>query len=107
LEGCCSRYHLAKKDEDKYRCQSEAAERFVAEAEADLAGPNSAMLASHKLSSAIAQLHGIPGKKDRRKELQHRLIEVQARISEEMSTFSHKLDLREIAEKAGAKAESW
>ncbi len=91
-------YHLAKKDEDKYRCQSEAAERFVAEAITDLTGSNSAMLAAHKLSSAIAQLHGIPGKRDRRKELQHRLIEVQARIPDEMSTFSHKLDLREIAE---------
>jgi hypothetical protein len=91
-------YHLAKKDEDKYRCQSEAAECFVAEAATDLAGPNSAMLAAHKLSSAIAQLHGIPGKRDRRKELQHRLIEVQARIPEQMSTFSHKLDLRDFAE---------
>ena len=36
-------YHLAKKDEDKYRCQSEAAERFVAEAITDLTGSNSAM----------------------------------------------------------------
>ncbi|MGB6175849.1 MAG: hypothetical protein WBF43_05830 [Methylocella sp.] len=91
-------YHFAKNDEDKYRCQSEAAERLVSDAEADLMGPNSAMLAAHKLSAAIAQLHGIPGKKDRRRELKHRLVDMQARIPEEMSAFSHELDLREIAE---------
>lgn len=92
-------YHLAKKDEDKFRCQSEAAECFVSDAEADSVGPNSAMLAAHKLSAAIAQLHGIPDKKDRRRDLKHRLVDLQARIPEEMSAFSHELDLREIAEK--------
>jgi hypothetical protein len=79
-------YHLARKDEEKYRCQSAATERFVSDAEADLVGPNSAMLAAHKLSAAIA--HGIPGKKDRRRELKHRLVDIQARIPEEMSAFS-------------------
>ncbi len=92
-------YHVAKKDDDKWRCQSEAAERLVSDAEADLVGPNSAMLVAHKLSAAIAQLHGIPGKKDRRRELKHRLVDIQARIPEEMSAFSQELDLREIAEK--------
>jgi hypothetical protein len=92
-------YHVAKRHEDKYRCQSGAAERLAADAEASLAGPNSAMMAVHTLSAAIAQLHGIPGKKDRRRELQHRLIDIQARIPEEMPAFSHELDLREIAEK--------
>lgn len=92
-------YHVAKRDDDKYRCQSEAAERLFADAEIALVGPNSAMMAVHTLSAAIAQLHGIPGKKDRRRELQHRLIDIQARIPEEMPAFSHELDLREIAEK--------
>lgn len=92
-------YHDAKRPEDKYRCQSKAAERLVADAEASLAGPNSAMMAVHTLSAAIAQLHGIPGERDRRRKLQHRLIDVQARIPEEMPAFSHELDLREIAEK--------
>jgi hypothetical protein len=92
-------YHLAKKDDDKWRCQSEAAERLVSDAEADLVRPNSAMLVAHKLSAAIAQLHGIPGKKDRRSELKDWLVDIQARIPEEMSAFSHELDLRELAEK--------
>jgi hypothetical protein len=56
----------------------------------------SAMLASHILAEAIAELHGVPGKKDRRKELRHRLVDVQAGISEEMSAFSHPINLEEL-----------
>lgn len=92
-------YHIAKRDNDKYRCQCEAAERLVSDAETVQAKQNSALLASHTLSAAIAQLHGVPGKKDRRTELRHRLIDIQARIPEEMSPFSHELDLGDIAEK--------
>jgi hypothetical protein len=84
-------YHLAKSDGDKYRCQSAAAEQLVLMAEQPLA-----MLASQMLSEAIAELHGVPGMKDRRKELRHRLIDVQAGISDEMSAFSHPIDLEEI-----------
>jgi hypothetical protein len=86
-------YHFAKSDEDKYRAQSAAAEQFVLMAERQ----PMAMMASSLLSDAISELHGIPGKKDRRKELRHRLIDVQAGISEEMSLFSHPLDLEDIA----------
>jgi hypothetical protein len=57
------------------------------------------MLASHHLSEAIAELHGISGKKDRRTKLRHRLIDIQARIPDEMSSFSHEMDLRELAER--------
>lgn len=92
-------YHLAKKDDDKYRCQSEAAERLVSDAEGVLAKHGSAFIVAHGLSTAIAQLHGIPNKKDRRVELRHRLIDVQAQIPEEMHEFSQKLDLADIAEK--------
>ncbi len=88
-------YHLAKKDDDKNRCLSEAAETLVTEAEAKQA---SAMAAAHFLSAAIAQLHGIPGKRERRTALRHKLIDIQARVPEEMSTFSQQLDLRETAE---------
>jgi len=87
-------YHLAKKDDDAYRCKAAAAECLVAEAE----NTHSALVASHHLSAAIAELHGIPGKKERRTELRHRLIDVQAGISEEMSVFSREVDLREIVE---------
>ncbi|WP_246673517.1 MULTISPECIES: hypothetical protein [unclassified Mesorhizobium] len=56
-------YHLAKMEDEKHLCLSEAAEALVAEAEAK---NGSAMLAAHFMSAAIAQLHGIPGKKDKR-----------------------------------------
>jgi hypothetical protein len=59
----------------------------------------SAMLASHMLAEAIAELHGVPGKKDRRKELRHRLVDVQAGISEEMSAFSHPNNLEELVKR--------
>jgi hypothetical protein len=88
-------YRAAKNDDGAHRSQAEAAECLVSQSEANR---NSAMLASHHLSAAIAQLHGIPGKKDRRTELRHRLIEIQARIPEEMTIFSQEMDLREVAE---------
>lgn len=84
--------HRAKKDDDRYRCQSAAAEQLVSMA-AELP---SAMLAADILAEAIAELHGVPGKKDRRKELRHQLIDVQAGISEEMSAFSHSINIEEI-----------
>jgi hypothetical protein len=99
-------YRLAKNDEEARRSQAEAAEGLVAEAEAALSGQHSAMLASHHLSAAIAELHGIPGKRDRRIELRHRLIDIQARIPEEMSPFSHEMDLRELAEHVEKNIES-
>jgi hypothetical protein len=77
-------YHLARRDDDVHRCQAEAAEQLVAMADRQ---SHSAMMASHFLAEAIAELHGVPGKKDRRKELRHRLIDVQAGISEEMSVL--------------------
>jgi hypothetical protein len=88
-------YQSANMDDDKNRCLAEAAEALVAEAEA---GDCSAMLASHFLSAAIAQLHGVPGKKDRRTALRHRLVDIQSRVPEEMSVFSQELDLREITQ---------
>jgi len=78
---------------DKYRCQTEAAEAMVAEAERLFSGDGvkqaSAMLASHMMSNAIAQLHGVPAAKERRTALRHRLVDVQARIPDEMSVYSH------------------
>lgn len=94
-------YHLAKMEDDKNRCLGEAAEVLVAEAEGK---QGSAMLASHFLSSAIAQLHGIPGKRDRRTALRHKLIDIQARVPEEMTVFSQEIDLRKIVEEVRAAA---
>src|SRR5262249_9715624 len=44
-----------------------------------------------------AELHGVPGKKERRKELRHWLIDVQAGISEEMSPLSQPVNLEDLA----------
>jgi hypothetical protein len=92
-------YSVAKRDDDKHRCLSDAAEHLVLEAESSMKGELSALLAAHTLANAIAQLHGIPDKKERRLELRHRLIDIQSRIPEEMSAFSYELDIREIAQK--------
>jgi hypothetical protein len=94
-------YHYAKDDESKYRCRAAAAEALVTEAEKH----GSAMLASHWLSAAISEYHGIPGKRERRTELRHKLIDVQSGISEEMSSFSHPMDLREIVEQVEKRLE--
>ena len=56
-----------------------------------------ALMASQTLTEAIADLHGVPGKKDRRKELRHRLIDVQPGIADEMSGFTIPTDFEELA----------
>jgi hypothetical protein len=87
-------YHLAKRDSDRYRCQISAAELLAATAEQQ----PMAMMGSHMLSQAIAELHGVPGQKDRRKELRHRLVDVQAGIVDEMSPFAHPIDLTALVQ---------
>jgi hypothetical protein len=88
-------YHYAKSDQDKQRARSGAAEQLVSMAEHQ----PSAMLGSHFLAQAIAELHGLPRKKERRRELNHRLIDIQANISDEMSSFSHPIDFNDSIEK--------
>jgi len=85
-------FHLAKSDSDQHRSQSEAAEQLVR-----MAGQQPmALLNASMLAEAIAELHGVPGKKDRRKELRHRLVDVQAGIADEMSPFRLPINLEEI-----------
>ncbi|UPJ95040.1 DUF4209 domain-containing protein [Bradyrhizobium sp. 172] len=86
-------YHLAKQPDDQHRCQSAAADQFVLMADRQPV----AMMTSSMLANAIAELHGVPGKKDRRKELRHRLIDAQAGIGEEMSGFSIPFNLEDMA----------
>jgi hypothetical protein len=95
-------HHVAKRDVDKHRCLAQAAEAMVAEAHRLLAGQghHAAMLASHELGNAIAQLHGIPAMRERRTQLRHELIDVQARIPEDMSVYAHEWDVTSIAKKA-------
>jgi hypothetical protein len=95
-------YHVAKRDDDKHRCQAEAAEALAAEAEHILAAQSqrqAAMLASHMMSNAIAQLHGVPAAKERRTALRHRLVDIQARVPEEMSVFAVPWDIKGIEAK--------
>ena len=89
-------YRAAKKDAEAARCRAVAAERLVAEADRVLSKQNSAFLASIHLSAAIAELHGIADKKELRLKLRHRLVDVQVRIPDELSSFSHKMDLSEL-----------
>ena len=92
-------YHLSGRPDDQHRCQIAAADCFVAEADAMLARGGRAMIAASSLSRAIAELHGVPGAKEKRKQLRHRLVDVQPGILDEMSSFTHPLDLSEPADK--------
>ncbi len=85
-------YHVAKLDDDKRRCHSTAAELLVKTSRRQ----PSAMLAAHTLTEAIRELHGVPGSKDRRKELRHLLVDVQAGISDEMSPFAIPMNLEDL-----------
>lgn len=87
-------YHVARDDDGNSRCRVAAAETLVANSEQQ----SSATLASHWLGAAIAEYHGLPGTRERRTELRHRLIDVQFGISDEMSTFSQPVDLKAIIE---------
>ena len=86
-------------EDDRNRCRSAASEQMVSMAE----NQPLAMTASSLLSDAIAELHGVPGQKERRKELRHRLIDVQAGILDEMSSSWHPLDLTETVEQTREK----
>lgn len=86
-------FQSAKMPEEKYRCQRQAAECLVADSERH---QSSAMISAHRLSAAIAELRGIPSMKDRRTQLRHRLIDIQSNISDEMTRFSHDLDLSDL-----------
>jgi hypothetical protein len=85
-------FHLSRRESDQHRSQSEAAEQLVR-----MAGQQPlAMLAASMLADAIAELHGVPGKKERRKEFRHRLVDAQSGIADEMSSFTHPINLEEI-----------
>ncbi|AWM04129.2 hypothetical protein CIT40_31605 [Bradyrhizobium amphicarpaeae] len=86
-------YHRAKLDDDTNRCRTAAAELLVAMAKRQ----PSAMLAAHTMTEAIRELHGVPGSKDRRRELRHLLVDIQAGIADEMSPFAIPMNLEQIA----------
>jgi hypothetical protein len=92
-------YHNAEDEPSAHRCLIAASDCLVAQADAALKKQNSAMLAAHWLSMAIAQLHGVPGVRERSTALRHKLVDAQASIRDEMSAFSHPIDLREVIER--------
>jgi len=94
LRLAANAYHRAGSMDDHYRCRLEAVDTRVRMAQQPLGG--SAMMAASLLSDAISELHGIPDVKEKRRELRHRLVDIQTNIGEEMGSFSHEIDLREI-----------
>ncbi len=91
-------YHAAKDETRKHECQAAAAESYVRSADTFVGKPGGAIQASHWLSKAIAQYHGHPDARERRKALKHRLIDVQDDICDDLQTISTPLDFQEIAE---------
>ena len=92
----------ARNSLDKNRCTTAAAEAMVLEAEKFFHSQGGAMLAAHWMGNAIARLHGIPDSKERRKALRHRLIDMQAHIPDEMTTWSHPMDMGDVIEETKA-----
>jgi len=92
LKLAATAYHKGGSMPDHYRCRLEAADTRVRMSQAE----NSAMISASLLADAISELHGIPDVKDRRRELRHQLIDVQANISDELGSFSQEIDLQEI-----------
>lgn len=93
-----ARAHRKEKDTpNDQRCLIAAAETYAANAEGRW---NSAMPQAACLNDAIQALRPIPGTVERRRQLQNRLNEVQPRILDEMSRFSHEQDITDIVEAA-------
>lgn len=79
------------------RCVVNAAECYVAWADAC---KGSAMHESHWLQQAIARLRNIKGSRERRKELQARVVAVQPFIRDEMKVFEAEIDLTDLVDHA-------
>ncbi|MRX37035.1 hypothetical protein IG197_20035 [Aminobacter sp. SR38] len=88
-------YHRAKDSNSSNRCLIEAAETYVADADAR---PDSAFVQTHFLNDAIQALRPLPGTAGRRQALQDRLNSIQPRITDEMSSFSHETNITELVE---------
>ncbi|HEV2570826.1 MAG TPA: hypothetical protein VGU72_03750 [Beijerinckiaceae bacterium] len=90
---CARAYRYAKNSDRQHHANAATAEQLANMAEHQ----PSAILAASLLSEAISTLHGIPDKREYRKALRHRLVDIQAGIADEMSSFSHPLDISKIA----------
>jgi hypothetical protein len=94
--------HIARDVAGENRCAERTAECYVAWANSC---NGSAMNEGHRLQQAIAKLRcpwNIKGTSERRKELQARLVTVQAHIRDEMGVFETEIDLTELVDHARA-----
>lgn len=85
-------YHYAKSPEDEDRCRAEAAECLVKLADAN----GSPLFSSHWLQAAITEYVGVKGRRERKAELRHKLIDVQSHIPDEMTSNRHEWDAADI-----------
>ncbi|WP_455567170.1 DUF7380 domain-containing protein [Salipiger thiooxidans] len=99
-----ARAHKRAKDENAANAAMiRAAECYAAHAETFVGRPHGAMLATHWMETAIATLHGVPGIRERRQKLRHRLIDMQGAIREDLVPISHSTDISELVEEVRAK----
>ncbi|HEX4409009.1 MAG TPA: DUF4209 domain-containing protein [Xanthobacteraceae bacterium] len=88
-------YRLAKNNNESHRAHRQASDQLVRMAEKQ----PMALLGAGLFTEAISELHGVPNTKDRRRELRHRLVDVQASIADEMSPFLHTTNVEDIVKK--------
>lgn len=89
-------YRKANDKGNEFRCIGNAAECYVRQAEIFETEPGNAMQAAHWLTSALQTYHGYSQARDRRVEIRHKLVEIQERIPDEMSSHSHEIDMSDI-----------
>ncbi len=83
-------YHKSNNKEKKENSQIKAAECLINQAELF---EGSGISAAKYLLDAIAELSQVPGTKQRRKEIEAKLIEVQKQIPDQMMGFSKEVDI--------------
>lgn len=84
---------IAKDQPAADRLLLQAAECLVLISQGD---PGSGMFEAHWLERAISEMHNVPGTKDRRRELKHKLVDAQSRIIDEMTLHGHSDDISEV-----------
>ena len=93
-----ARAHRAAKNQARRdACLLDAAEALVVVADAQ---KHSAMVETHWLEKAIAELRHLPAAKKRMQVLKHRLVDTQARVLDEMQSMSTTDDISELVANA-------
>ncbi len=96
-----SLYKQEKNTDEAIRCQVNAAETYVKQADIVQAMQNpSYMSISGFLQSAVEAYRTIPNTKERRDEIYEQLVHAQSKISNEMQSFSTKIDFSDAIKSA-------